>query len=211
MLLKNSSITRKIFLGYFAMIFLMVIVSVYAVSSLRELNQITHTILQKDFQVISLTTRLLDTLLAQERNEKKFFIFNDPAIKQLFWERGEEFRDMLSQLKAIYSPRQEELLSKITLLHKNYENFFSNEINLLKKNGHLKAPDLSHKPKDKIKMLAYSIIALKKGAENSIDTKTKLSSLKGERAIKITLILCALSFFIGIPFALLIAFRISSL
>ncbi len=210
MLRKNFSITRRIFLGYITIIFLMVIVSIYVISSLRELNLITYTILKEDFQVIILANGLFDTLLDQERNEKKFFILHDPASKQLFWERGEELRDILSRLREVCSPGQKELLLNIESLHRDYEELFRPEVNLRKEKEEPGNYDLSEKLKEATKTLAEFIMALKKSAENSIDVKMKLSSLKGGRAIRVTLILCGLSFLIGIPFSILITYRISS-
>ena len=67
----NFSLRQKIFLGYIVMITFTLLVGMYAIFSLKELNAITRTIVYNSIAINEKLTRLNDSILAQDLYEKR--------------------------------------------------------------------------------------------------------------------------------------------
>ena len=68
----KMTISRKLLLGYLAMALLTVLASVYAIISLRSLNNLTYAIINQDSLMLNTSKGMIDALLAQESAEKKY-------------------------------------------------------------------------------------------------------------------------------------------
>jgi len=94
------TLTRKIFLGYFIMICLVLVEGFYAVYELNRLNRQTRSMVQGEVFSMDLEKRLLDLFLSQVGNEKKYLVVHDRDFLSLALSKGEEFDKILLQLMA---------------------------------------------------------------------------------------------------------------
>lgn len=87
------SIAKKLLAAYLLMALLTILVGSYALFSLQHLNELAYTILKKYFLIIYTGRQMLDSLLAQERSEKKFIILKDPALEELYRARSSAVKE----------------------------------------------------------------------------------------------------------------------
>jgi len=193
------------------MAFLTVVVGIYVLQSLKNLNQITNSLLKEEFEIINKSKVMMDDLFAQERSEKRFFILQDKSIEQLFWDRSKEFKENLSDLKELLPFKWKSALSDISDLHNDYDSLFLQEVRLIAEKRIEEASELSQKGlKEKIDKLISKVREMETMAEESIDEKMKVSHLQGRKALNITFSLCLLSLLIGIFLAFFFTYTFSS-
>ena len=88
----NFSIRQKIFLSYIVMIAFTLLVGVYAILTLKNLNNITTTILFNYATVNEKLTRMNDSALAQDLYEKRYLMLRQRDAENMFWDRGRDFK-----------------------------------------------------------------------------------------------------------------------
>jgi diguanylate cyclase (GGDEF)-like protein len=205
------TIAKKMFIGYLTMALLTVVVGIYVLQSLTNLNQITNSLLKEEFEIINKSKTMMDDLFAQERSEKRFFILQDKSIEQLFWDRSKEFKVSLLSLKALLPFKWESILSEISDLHEDYDSLFLQEVRLIVEKRNEEASEISKKElKEKMDTMVMKVRHLETIAEESIDEKMKVSHLEGRKALNITFSLCLLSLLIGIFLAFFFTYTFSS-
>jgi len=125
------TITKKIFFGYLSLVALIIIISVFALSSLERLNAITMNIIQKDVPVIEATDKMIDDLLAQELYARRYVILNNSDILALFWKRSKEFDCLVEKIRNL--PIKHDVpVDRLTTLHTEYNNLFVKGFKYLK-------------------------------------------------------------------------------
>ena len=88
-------IAGKMLVGYISMLALIFIISVFALIHLDQLNRINKSILQTDVPVLEASDKMIEALLAQELYAQRYVILRTSEILKLFWERSEEFNQVL--------------------------------------------------------------------------------------------------------------------
>jgi diguanylate cyclase (GGDEF)-like protein len=204
------TISRKLLASYLAMALLAILASAYAIFSLNNLNELAYAIIDEDFFVVDTGKKMLDALLAQESAEKRFLIFKDPTIAELFWSRSHEFNDSLENLRNNNIPGMAKTLSQISLLHNNYDNFFNQTVTLVNDNRLDDATKISETDSQRaIEDMATILRDIRTKAENNIDTRMNLMKKSGIRASRMTITLTAIGLIVGLFLALLITYNIS--
>lgn len=199
----SLSLRQKIFLGYIVMIFFTLLVGVYAIFSLKELNSITKTIVYNSIAINEKLTRLNDSILAQDLYEKRSLLLQQDT-DDLFWTRSKEFRkllDEISKTETYISVNIETLIS----LHEKYNALFARERQLIKDRKSQDAEELSNQ---ELKSHFNKILLALKDLDLRIKSQQNLhvnqSNSLSERALLIMIILSATSFVFGLLFATLI-------
>jgi GGDEF domain-containing protein len=205
------TIAKKMFIGYISMALMTVVVGIYVLQSLKDLNQITNSLLKEEFEIINKSKMMMDDLFAQERSEKRFLILQDKNIEQLFWDRSKDFKKNLFSLKELLPFKWKSTLAEISDLHDDYDSFFLQEVRLIAEKRIEEASGLSQKElKEKVDKLVLKVRWMETMAEESIDEKMKASHLQGRKALNITFFLCLLSLLIGISLAFFFTYTFSS-
>jgi diguanylate cyclase (GGDEF)-like protein len=200
----NFSLRQKIFLGYIVMISFTLLVGMYAIFSLKELNAITRTIVFNSIAINEKLTRLNDSILAQDLYEKRSLMLQQQDAENLFWTRSKEFRNLLgdiSKTETYLGANVETLIS----LHEKYNTLFMREIQLIKDRKNQEAEEISgHDLKSHFNkiLLALKDIDLRIKAQQNLHVN-KSNSLS-ERALLIMIVLSATSFIFGLLFATLL-------
>ena len=204
------TISRKLLASYLAMALLAVSASAYASFSLHNLNELAYAIIDEDFFVVDTGKKMMDALLAQESAEKRYLILKDPSIAELFWSRSQEFKDSLENLRKNNIPATAKMLSQISLLHKQYDDFFNQTVTLVNGNQMEDAAKISETDSQRaIEDMATALRDIRTRAENNIDTRMNLIKTRGVQASRMTITLSVIGLIVGLALALLITYNIS--
>ena len=184
------TIARKLLAAYLLMALLTILVGSYALFSLQHLNELAYTIIKKDFFVIYHSRQMLDSLLAQERSEKKFIILQDPALAELYRARSSAVKEGITKLQKVSDPAVEKLLSRIRVLHEEGDLLFQRETELINAQQADEAARLSEgSVREKTEQLAALMRELQKQAESDVDQKMNLIRSRGASAATVTTVL----------------------
>jgi len=205
------TIRRKLLLGYFAMAFLTVLASLYAVISLGRLSDQAYTIINEDVPVVETAKSLAETLLAQESAEKKYLILKDPQLTEIFWNLNREFKTGLETVAKSRSTTITKRVSLIGLLHRQYGEVFQKELALVQENQVEEARALSEQQgKPLLDQIISSLGDCQKRGERDVDSRMNLINEQGLRASRITILLSLFSLLGGVAVALFITYNISN-
>jgi diguanylate cyclase (GGDEF)-like protein len=200
----NFTLRQKIFLGYNVMISFTLLVGVYAIFSLKSLNNITRGIVYNSIATAEKLTKLNDSVLAQDLYEKRFLTLQQQEAEQSFTSRNKEFRGLLDDIRKT-DPYLAEDLNSIISAHDRYTVLFAREVQQLKVKDRHGAEEISSREMKPVfnKMLMYL-----KEVEQKIKKQQNLqinsSNTLSERALIITIALSFTSFVFGIFFATLL-------
>ena len=204
------TIYRKLLLIYLAMAFLTVLASAYAIFNLRQLNELAYRIINEDFAVVDQSKSLLDTLIAQESAEKRYLILRDPTLSEIYWSRSREFNRILAEMRKNPFPGIGTTISRLVLLHGQYETLFSQEVGMVRENrnedAHALSEGLGRKAIDEMALL---VRAVQKKAEGDIDARMNRIKEQGLRASRLAVVLSLVSLVVGILLVMLVTYNIS--
>ena len=204
------TIAKKLLATYLLMALLTILVGSYALFSLQHLNELAYTIIKKDFFIIYHGRQMLDSLLAQERSEKKFIILQDPALAELYRARSSAVKESITKLQKVSDPAVEKLLSRIRVLHEEGDLLFQRETELINAQQADEATRLSEgSVREKTEQLAALMRELQKQAESDVDQKMNLIRSRGASAATVTTVLFLISLGGGIGLALFVTYTIS--
>ncbi|MFH1080597.1 MAG: HAMP domain-containing protein [Pseudomonadota bacterium] len=204
------TISRKMLLSYLVMALLTVMASVYAVVSLRHLNDLAYGIINQDFFVVETSKKMMGALLAQESAERRYLILKDPSLAEICRARNREFAQSLQDLAGHpfrdYADRHRQMAS----LAQQNAALFERVMTLVTENRLQEAVALSEGDGKKIiESLASEVRTMQHKAEKNIDARMNLMRIQGAKAARITIILTMLSLAAGFSMALLITYNIS--
>ena len=204
------TIAKKLLTAYLLMALLTVIIGAYALFSLQHLNDLTYSIVKKDFLIIYHARQIIDNLLAQERSEKKYVILQDAELEEIFWSRSRAVKDGIAKLEKVDFPGINKLLSHVKLLHADCDAMFRREVELIKADKTDEALKLSETAvKQKTEAVAALLRDLQKKAENDVDEKMNRMRSRGIKASSVTTVLFLVSLCGGVALALFITYNIT--
>ena len=82
------NIAKKLLLGYLPLAVLIVLISIFELSNLKRLNNITYSIINTDAPMIEASDKLIDNVLAQELYGRRYVIFKSQEMLSLFWSKS---------------------------------------------------------------------------------------------------------------------------
>jgi GGDEF domain-containing protein/CHASE3 domain sensor protein len=204
------TIVKKLLAAYLLMALLTILAGSYALFSLQHLNELAYTILKRDFLIIYHGRQMLDSLLAQERSEKKYIILKDPALEELYRARSTAVKEGIKKLQKLSDPALAAQLARIRLLHNECDALFQRETALIQSGQADEAARLSEGTvKQKIEALAAQLRDLQKQAEADVDQKMNRIRSRGTSAATVTTVLFLISLGGGVGLALFVTYAIS--
>jgi two-component system sensor histidine kinase GlrK len=122
------SIFWRLALGSLAIIVLIAGVNLYALVQLRQLTALSTELVAYHTPAVETAKRLITSLYAQLRSEKKYLAVHDPIFLKDFREEAEEFR----RTRAVLYDREtsaegRRLLEELDQLHEHYRTRFAGE------------------------------------------------------------------------------------
>ena len=205
------TISRKLLLGYLFMALLTVLASAYALVSLQKLSAVAYNITNHHFVSLEKSKKLMDILLAQESAEKKYLILKDPELEQIFWQRGNEFKEALAGMRHLRLDRKtKNTVAEIEALQNRLKELFQEEVLLVQNNQNPEAQAISDMAgKAAIDDIAVKLKGIQKTMDQAINDEMNLIARQGSTAVQMTLGLGLLSLILGITLALVITRNIS--
>jgi len=202
------SIAKKIFVGYAFLVALLIIITVFVLTTLNNLNSINRSILDVDVPVINASKNMTNLLLAQDSYIRRYSILKTPDLLKAFWERSAEFDDSLDMIASF--PKERNFpVGELSALHKEFNTFLIS--------GYKKLENKASKEADKFnKEVAQrqdKIIGILKSmaAEALLDQDKKVASTStiGNTAFEVAALICIIGFLISITAAIFITVNIS--
>ncbi|UCG77435.1 MAG: diguanylate cyclase [Nitrospirota bacterium] len=202
------NIAKKLLLGYLSLGVLIIIISVYALSSLERLNDVSSSILETDVPLIDSTGKMVDALLAQELYARRYAILKSPDMLGLFWKRNEEFASLLAALQAL--PDINEVpVEPLTKLHEEYSKAFLQGFDGLGSQTAFSS-DIDKRIKENQEKLISLINSVSSSARNNQNEKVAVTRAIGSSAVRIMALLCAIGLLLGVGASMMITRNISS-
>ena len=129
------TIFSRLMIGYFAIFSLVILVSVYAILRLHQLNTGTRHILNVDNRILDYEEKLADSTLSQLRYEKKYVLTKDILLYEQFLSAKADFSKFLSELLLIVdTPEKKDSLSKIGVHYQRFQSLIDKEIEYVREN-----------------------------------------------------------------------------
>ena len=205
------TISSKLLIGYLCMALLTVLASAYAVINLQKLNQVAYDLTSRNFILLETAKSMMDALLAQESAEKKYFIFKDASVEQIFWQRSSDFKSGLETIRKLSKgPDTQKILDRLDDEHDEYGAYFTKEAALLKEGRKKEAAVISDSTgKGTIENIARQLKDIQLKTDKEISDKMNNIATQSSNAVNMTLGLCLLSLVVGITLALIITRNIS--
>jgi GGDEF domain-containing protein/CHASE3 domain sensor protein len=202
------NIAKKILFGYLSLAALIIIISVFALSSLERLNKINESIIQRDAPVIEATDKMLDNLLAQELYARRYVILKRSAILALSWERSKEFDRMVKKIREL--PIKHDVpVDRLSSLHMEYNNLFIKGFEYLKIPSSALAQKYNAQIKNKQEELIGLIKEISAQTQHAQNEKMLMTARIGTTAFRVIGVLCGVGIILCITVALLITRNIS--
>lgn len=107
--------------------------SFYLIFRLNSLKKVTDSVMKSDIPSIENGEKLVDSLLEQVRNEKKYTITGDTAFLDLFHKKKNEFFDRLKTLEESATKEEKILINSIKESYNKYITIVSKEFILVGK------------------------------------------------------------------------------
>ncbi len=196
------TLVNKMLFGLGLMVLLTLVVGLYAVVSLNQLRALQEEIVNRDLPAIEAASGMIDSLLAQDLYHNRFLILRDPAVAELFRQRGNEFGARIPDIGASAGPTAR---ARAEELHRRYVEHAALQQQALVAAGATADPAaLEAATRQAFEALLQSL----RDIESSVRTAQNQTSIKAhrlsQRAFTVTLTLCIVGFTFGLGFALLI-------
>jgi len=189
--------------GYIIIALFMLAMSFYLIFRLNHLNKVTDSIMKTDIPSVENGEKLVDSLLEQVRNEKKYLITNDDAFLDLFDKKKREFLDRLKSIEESTKDREKKVfINQIKELHNKYLSMVSKEIVLVDSEG-LIPPDSRYEEEIKktLDQLTESINKLTLALQTGLIKKIELFQKIGYKSTKVSLVIILFAVLFGVIFA----------
>jgi len=200
----NFSIRQKIFLSYIVMIAFTLVVGIYAIYTLKGLNNITTTILFNYATVSEKLTSMNDSALAQDLHEKRYLMLRQSDAENMFWDRSREFNVHLADLVKT-GAYESSMTGNISESHQKYDSLFTKEVSLVREGRSREAEQMSS---SEVKASFVALLASLKDMDLKIKDQQNYyvnqTNILSEKSLMITTVLSVFSLVFGIMFAYMI-------
>jgi diguanylate cyclase (GGDEF)-like protein len=199
----SLNIARKLMLGFVPLVFLLVLISAFALINLGRLNTISDSILKTDVVVISESEKMIDALLAQELYMRRYLILKSTNLLNIFWERDKQFKKHIATIKAVPEDRGFPI-EEITNLHNNYNDTLIKLSALPVDGSPLDKKEIEREIKEKQDTIITLIKGMAEDANRDQNKKIGMTSSIGSIAFKASVVFCVFGVVLSLAAAMLI-------
>lgn len=200
---SGLTIATKMTIGYLPLALIIIVLSIYTLTSLNELSDINRSIVNNNMAIIEICDNMTDSLLAQEAYAQRYLILNSEEMLTLFSKRDMEFENILKKLANI-PDLDEKKIQKITLFHNQYNSLYSALFDL--EEEALKQVQVLEAEKIRLKLDVQlnEIQTMMVQAKMSLQKKILKANAFSTKAFYVVAFLSMLGIIVGIGAALLI-------
>jgi two-component system sensor histidine kinase GlrK len=191
--------------GYLAVLVLAMAVSAFAVMKLRQLRDVTESIIVVDNKLLDLYKNLSDNLLSEQRYEKKYFIIHDKALYERFLSSSSEFVKYYQDALRIAEPGElRSAVDSTGRLHAEYQALVNKEAGRLPSKDRYVSSEYRRRKEKIINDLIGQIIKVRSLSQRRVVDKVKQLSDAGSRATKVAMAATAVAIAAGIAISILL-------
>lgn len=192
-------------MGYLLLLALVMSMSLYSISKLGRVRDVTHSVILEDNVLLDLHKSLAGTFLAETQNEKKFITLHDQAFYDGFLLAWRDFDRYLAQAKSLArSPELLVLIERIGTLHIGYQTLFDDEAALRRTGTPYVASRYRTMKTDAANAMTDALQAMHANVQKSIIGKITRLNEAVVQAGSVTMAVTVLSLALGIIISLLI-------
>ncbi len=201
------TLTRKIFLGYFLIICLVLMEGAYAVFELNRLNQLSRSMVHGEVVSMDLEKKLIDLFLTQVSNEKKYLVVQDQDFLDLALTQSEEFDQTL--LRLIAGEPDGPLREDLDEIQQRHDRHLQGFLSAIPKEpdpfgeGEIDSSEWSMNVETEVRSITRRIEDLVRKEEMEMARKMSQAQEFSLRAYKITIVIVVSMGFLGLIMALL--------
>ncbi len=199
------SIFSRLVTGYLALLVLSTGVSIYAIFQLRYVRDVTNSVILVDNRLLDLHKNLSDSLLSEQRYEKKYIIMQDDALYARFLNSNSEFDKHLVDAGRIADTVElKAVLARVSELHAAYEALVNNEARRLRSGRPYADARYRDEKQGTVNSLIDELAKLRSLSQRNIFDKVKRLSEAGTRATRAAMITSVSALAVGIILSVLI-------
>lgn len=125
----KATIFSRLVIGFIAILFLAMTVSIYSIFQLSHLENVTKSIISVDNQLMAHQQKMLDYILTMMRYERKFIIIKDESLFKHFFLTKNNFDKQLKDATALAdSSEAVDILNTIRNGYHHYQDLFNEEV-----------------------------------------------------------------------------------
>jgi two-component system sensor histidine kinase GlrK len=204
------TIFSRLVIGYLAIFILAMAVSIYAISQLRQLENVSRSIRSIDNRLLYYEQELSDVLMSLMRYEKKYIIIRDEGLYERFIAAKVDFEKNLGEVLTVADSDQvRDFLDGVKQHYKRYQLLFEIEVGYLKAGQEYASANYSQEKELAINGVMDNLKELRTYSQNSTFEKiNKFSEAEGN-ASKVAIVMGLISLFGGIIISIYITFNIT--
>ena len=191
--LVRLSIGKKILLGFISYGVLTLVLALFVLSSLEQINRINKGIVERDIPLIELGDKLVETVLGQQLQASRSILLKTPETSLLFWKSGDEFKNLVSRMGNL--PGGPLPLRELSVLQKEYTSLFSPQSGTAALSSPAGGYEEMERKHEQILQLARKISAVAR--EEQIEKRRRISEI-GSKAFRVTAWLSVLGILLGV-------------
>ncbi|UCD34936.1 MAG: HAMP domain-containing histidine kinase [Nitrospiraceae bacterium] len=206
----NLTIFSRLVIGYLVIFVLAMTVSIYAISQLRQFEEVTRSIINVDNRFLEYKKKMSDIILSMIRYEKKFVIMKDEGLYQQFLRERAVFDSQLSELTLLADGEEaRDMIDRLRQHKQHYQTLFDDEV------GHLTSGteyDDEKYRKDKeyaVSVIMASLRDLEEYSQGSTYQKFKKLRKADVRASKVAIVIGLVALIFGIIISIFITISIT--
>lgn len=197
-IIVKYSIFSRLVIGFLTLFILVTSVSVYSIFQLSRVNTVTRAIILADNNFLDFYKKLTDALLSETRYEKKYVIMQDKALYENFLHSQNIFKEHINKAISLADTTEVSvLLSRVDILHKQFEKLFSEESKLLQEAQQYHKGLYRAKKERLADNMLEELKNLRQVTEENIFKKIRDLNEAGDRARKIAILFTGASLLIG--------------
>src|SRR5574337_1314119 len=199
------SIFSRLMTGYLVLLVLVTGVSVYAITQLGYVRDVTRSVIVTDNPLLDLHKSLSDALLSEQRYEKKYVIMRDPALYRGFSRSRGEFEHALGEAEKLAEAADlKKALARIADLHLAYQALFLEESGHIRAGRRYAAGWYEGKKERLANMLSEELAGVRSISQQSMIDKVKRLGEAGTRATSAVMITTGAALGVGVILSVLI-------
>jgi two-component system sensor histidine kinase GlrK len=204
------TIFSRLVVGYLLIFILAVTVTIYSISQLRQLENVTHSILRVEHRLIDYEQKISDVLLSMMRYERKFVIIKDEGLYNQFSIAKNDFNKHLNDAILVAETAEvRELLNSINVYHQEYQAIFHDELKYLQSGQQYPEDNYRQKKESAINEIMETLKELRtKSQQNTYKKVQKLGEAE-VNASKVAIVLGLISLILGIVISIFITINIT--
>jgi GGDEF domain-containing protein len=175
------TIAAKMLIAYLILSVVIVLIAALALSSLKKLNDINKGIVGVDVQVIELTDKMIDAVLAQELWGRQYALLRSSEQLDLYQKKTEEFDSRADELKALPGKKNFSV-DKLIALHAEYSAVFQKMFEYKGSPLSPRIEEFDNAIRERQTALTDSIKKISNDAVRSQNRESRRSSEIGEKA-----------------------------